>query len=146
MNSNTLCVLNTWLLEIGSFLGAPLMISHGTMVGNHCSSARFTTNAFRAHYVAKFNHTSESKSNIFLRSVVAAPPLPVGCCPQWVLVKVMGSCTGRRGKASGSGDADWMELSTESRWVFTRKCGRFCRNATACPSMATSYPRPPQER
>lgn len=38
-------------------------------------------------------------------SVVAAPPPPVESCRQWTMDQDMGSCTGRRGKASGWGDA-----------------------------------------
>ena len=79
-------------------------------------------------------------------SVAAAPPHPVGSCPRWVMVLETDSCSGKRSKASGWGDAGWMELSIESQWVSIRKYGRSYRSAMACPSMDTCCLPPLQER
>lgn len=79
-------------------------------------------------------------------SVAAAPPPPVGSCPLWVLVQEMDSCTGRRGRASGWGDAGWTEPSTEYQWASTRRSGRSSRNVTASLSMDMCFLLPPQER
>lgn len=58
----------------------------------------------------------------------------------------MDSCTGRRGRASGWGDAGWTEPSTEYQWGSTRRSGRSSRSVTASLSMDTCCLLPPQER
>lgn len=79
-------------------------------------------------------------------SVAAAPPPPVGSCPLWALVQEMDSCTGKRGRASGWGDAGWTEPSTEYQWGSTRRCGRSSRSVTASLSMDMCCLLLPQER